>query len=733
VHVPIGRQRPGPARVVLVVVTGGGAGHTFMMTPRPCHAGSVSWQVGVDVGGTFTDLVALRTDGLLRFAKVPSTPGDPSLGVLAVLDRAALAPAEVSRFAHGTTVATNALLERRGAKVALVTTQGFRDVIEIGRQDRPSLYDLTRDRPAPLVARSARFSLAERCGPDGVLVPLDEDEVHALGLRLAAVDGLAAVAVCLLFAFAWPEHEQRAAAILRDHLPGIPVICSSEVLPEVREYERFATTVADAYLAPTLASNLRRLADRSVAAGYPLPVVMQSSGGVSDLAAAASRAAACVLSGPAAGVVGAAYVAGLSGADDLLTFDMGGTSTDVAAVLGGEVTMTTASVLAGVPIMLPSVDVHSVSAGGGSIAWADSGGALRVGPTSAGAEPGPACYRRGGTAATVTDADLLLGYLTDGVLLGGQVRLSRDAAQTALAALGAPLRMSALDTADGVVKVADAQMARALRVVSVERGIDPRELALVAFGGAGGMHACALAEELGCRRILVPLAGGVLSALGLAIGDLRRDYVHPAIGALGTVDLSRPLATLAARAEADLPGAAHRRFADCRYAGQSHELTVPLPLPVAAEPSADLSVAAERSAVLPVAAEPSAVLPVAAERSADPPAGLRAAFDALHERRYGYALPGDEVEVIAVRLVATVGTRRPRIQAPDADPDARAQRRPIWLDGSWQEVEVLPRAALGPGARLAGPAVVEFAEATCLLRPGWSGWIDPVGTLVLER
>lgn len=681
-------------------------------------------RVGADVGGTFTDLVSLTPEGALRFAKVPSTPADPSDAVLTVLDDVGLRPDDVARFAHGTTVATNALLERRGGRTALVTTRGFRDVIEIGRQDRPALYDLTRHRPAPLVDRADRFTLAERCGPHGVLVPLDEAEVRKVARELASLDGLAAVAVCLLFSFAWPQHEQRVATILREHLPEVLVVCSSDVLPQVREYERFATTVAGAYLAPELASYLTRLSGRAEATGFPSPLIMQSSGGVTDLEAAASRAAACVLSGPAAGVVGAAYVAGLSGVDHLLTFDMGGTSTDVAAVLGGQVTMTTSSLVGGVPIMLASVDVHSVSAGGGSIAWVDSGGAVRVGPASAGADPGPACYGHGGQVPTVADADLVLGYLADGAVFGSTgsggtgsggtgpgdtgpgstVRLSRALAEQALGTFGDRLGLSALDAADGVVRVADTQMAKALRVVSVERGLDPRGLALVAFGGAGGMHACALAEDLGCPQVLVPLAGGVLSALGLAVGDLRRDYVLPAIGKLTEIFLDPVFEAMAGHAAVDLPGARHTRYADCRYAGQSHELTVECP----AKPGSDDSDAATEVA------------------------GLRTAFEALHTRRYGYSLPDDEIEVVAARLVATVPGTRPALSAPPADPEARIQRRPVWLDGAWVGVPVFPRAALGPHARVRGPAVVEFTEATCLVRPGWSGSVDQVGTLVLE-
>jgi N-methylhydantoinase A len=661
----------------------------------------VGVRLGVDVGGTFTDLVAVSAEGEVRFAKVPSVAADPSSAVMDAVRASGVPAADVVRFAHGSTVATNALLERRGAVTALVTTRGFRDVIEIGRQDRPALYDLTRDRPAPLVARDARFTVTERCGPEGVLVPLDDAEVHALADRLAEARPVAAVAVCLLFSFLHPEHELRVARILRARLSGVSVVCSSEVLPQFREYERFATTVAQAFLTPTVGSYLDRLADRVDRTGCPRPVVMQSSGGVVDLEVAAGQAAAGVLSGPAAGVVGAAFVAGLSGVADVLTFDMGGTSTDVASVLGGRVAMTTSSVVAGVPIMHPAVDVHSVSAGGGSIAWVDSGGVLRVGPVSAGAEPGPASYRRGGTAPTVTDADLLLGYVPDEAVFGGRVRLSRVAAEDVLGALGQRLGLSPVAAAEGVVAVADAEMARALRVVSVERGLDPRELTMVAFGGAGGVHACALAEELGVQRILVPQACGVLSALGLAVGDVRRDYVAPMVGRPGHDWYALAFAGLETRAEGDLPGARHDRYADCRYVGQSHELTVAVP---------------GRTDDVP-----------------GRPDGLRAAFEAEHTRRYGYTLPDREVEVVAVRLVATLPVDRPWLSAAPADRSVRPGRRSVWLSGAWQEVPVFPRRALGAGDAVAGPAVVEFPEATCLLRPHWRGFVDEAGTLVLER
>ena len=387
-------------------------------------------RVGVDVGGTFTDLVAV-VDGEIRTAKVPSTPADQSVAVMRSIGASGIDPGELSALAHGTTVATNALLERRGARTALVTTEGFRDVLEIARQNRPSLYDLTRDRPRALVPRHLRFTVRERVAPEGEVELLDEVGLRKVvaALRSAEVE---AIAVCLLFAFLHPEHERRVGEVLRQALPDAHVSLSGDVLPEFREYERFATTAADAYLAPKLASYLENLARKTDEAGAPRPLVMQSSGGVIQLEQAESHAAQFVLSGPAGGVVGAAHVAGESGYGDLLTFDMGGTSTDVAPVVEGKISTTTEAVVAGVPIRFPMVDVHSVSAGGGSIAWVDEGGALRVGPHSAGAVPGPAGYGKGGKEATVTEANLVLGYLEDGAELGGEVVLRSDLAHAAL-------------------------------------------------------------------------------------------------------------------------------------------------------------------------------------------------------------------------------------------------------------------------------------------------------------
>jgi N-methylhydantoinase A len=522
--------------------------------------------LGVDVGGTFTDAVVID-EGLVTTAKVRTAERQEE-SVLAAA-RAAGA-AEIGRFTHGTTVATNALLERKGATTALVATAGFEHVLHLRRQNRAQLYRLCAAHPDPLVPLDRCCGVRERMGPDGVVEPLDLDSLPELDAE--------AVAVCLLFSFRDPSHEHAVAEEVRRRLPEAHVVASHEVAPEFREYERASTTAADAYLGPRLAGYLGALGRRCGDEGLPEPLVMRSSGGVASLDEAAAHASWALLSGPAGGVVGAVRIADRAGFPDAIAFDMGGTSTDVCLIAGGAAERSLERTIGGFPIRLPSVDVHTVGAGGGSIAWVDAGRALRVGPESAGADPGPACYGRGGSRPTVTDANLLLGRLP--TRLADGLELDRNAAERALAGL---------DPAD-VIEVVNAEMLRALRVVSVERGRDPRGMALVAFGGAGPLHACALAGQLGMTTVLVPEAAGVLSALGLAVGDERRDRVRSEV---------RPLAEVG-----DLPGEGD---ADLRYRGQSFELTIPLG-------------------------------PDLAER-----------FHRRHEERYGYADRTRELELVAVR------------------------------------------------------------------------------------
>jgi N-methylhydantoinase A/oxoprolinase/acetone carboxylase beta subunit len=558
--------------------------------------------LGVDVGGTFTDAVLVAGEHV-HTAKAPSTPKDQSEGVMdavrGALEAAGASPADIEVFAHGMTVATNALLEGNGARTALVATEGFRDLVELGRQARRELYRLCAAHPAPLVPPDRRFPAPERMGPDGVLRELEQDAAQALAEDVAAC-GPEAVAVCLLHAYRHPEHEQRVRDALVERLgEGVHVSLSHETVGTFREYERAATTEVDAALSPLLAAYLRRLVERTGEEGLPTPAIMQSSGGLADIGVAADHAAFTVLSGPAGGAAAAALLAERCEEPDLLCFDMGGTSCDVCVVEGGAVRESAGREVGGRPLALPMVDIHTVGAGGGSIGWRDAGGALRVGPRSAGAEPGPACYGRGGTEPTVTDANLVLGHLDPAEPLAGGVELDADAAHAAVKALAEELGLSVEECAAGIVRVANAEMVRAMRVMTVERGVDPRDFALLAFGGAGPLHAAAMAEELGMTKILIPRASGVLSALGLAAAERRRDHAR-------TVFLHGDGLTAGALAVVDGDAAY-----DVRYRGQSFELTV-------------------------------------RDVEADP-AAVREAFEAIHEERYGYSDPEGEIEVVTIR------------------------------------------------------------------------------------
>ncbi|HEY2805860.1 MAG TPA: hydantoinase/oxoprolinase family protein, partial [Gemmatimonadales bacterium] len=532
-------------------------------------------RVGVDVGGTFTDLVAIGPKGLI-VTKVASTPEAPERGIWDAYERAALESAPES-FVHGSTVATNALLERKGARAVLVTTAGFEDVLELRRQERASLYDLTRHHPAPLVPRDRVVGVKERMGPGGVLLALTD---AAIAEAVAAVKALRpdSVAVSLLFAFRHPEHERRLADALRGALHGVAIAASHDLVPRAREYERASTVSAEAFLRPAVGRYVERFAADAERRGVAAPRILASNGGALMPHLASTRAVWLALSGPAGGIQGAAMVGAASGYSDLLTLDMGGTSADAGVVLGGEANVAAYGNVAGVPLAVPHIAIETVSAGGGSIGWLDSGGALRVGPRSAGAVPGPACYARGGTEPTVSDAYLVLGWIPDGALLGGSVKVRRDLAVKAVEGLARRAGLDVPACALGMIQVAEATMARALRRVSVERGLDPAALTLVAFGGAGPLSGCALAELIGVRRVLLPPLAGALSALGMAAA---RDVVERSVA------VHRPAAEFAAvadliavplgdRASLDLPGAQLSFIAECRYAGQGYELDVPL-------------------------------------------------------------------------------------------------------------------------------------------------------------
>ncbi|MFS8907663.1 hydantoinase/oxoprolinase family protein [Synechococcus sp. OH2] len=659
-------------------------------------------RLGIDVGGTFTDLVLLQ-EGQIRTAKVLSTPS-PEEGVFAALDK--LGAVKVDVFCHGMTVATNALLERKGAPTLFLTTAGFRDVLAIGRQNRPSLYDLTQPKPEPVVPRHHCLEVKERCSASGVLEPLTEEEIQRVirevGERVRR-GGIRAVGVGFLFSFLYPEHEQRLGAALREALPGLHVSLSCEVTPEFREYERFSTTAIDAYLSPALAGYLHRLAQGCRERGIPAPLIMQSSGGVTSLAQAAAHASVALLSGPAGGVYGAAYVGRLSGYSHLLSLDMGGTSTDVALIQDGLPQVTPSAVVCGLPVQQPQIDIHTVSAGGGSLALLLPGGGLQVGPESAGSNPGPACYGRGGTAPTVTDANLWLGYLPDGGWLGDSVCLRRDLAGQAIATLAEPLGLSLEETAVGIRTLANVAMARALRVISVERGLDPADFALLAFGGAGPMHACALAEELGIRRILIPAFAGVLSALGMAVANLQRDYRRAILQPLRQLEsaaegslLAPWAAPLIRQAKADLQEPELYFSLDLRYRGQSFELEIPAQL-------------------------------------SDPVSLLEQRFHQAHQQRHGWQDPSQVVEAIQLRLRAVQALPSVPLQAPPPLPgDPFKGERQAWMGGQMRSVPVYDRRRMEVGFPLRGPAIVEMPKATVVIEAGWTGSIDAVGTLVLS-
>jgi N-methylhydantoinase A len=647
--------------------------------------------LGVDVGGTFTDAALLDGDRLVT-AKAPSTPQDQSEGVLqaveAALDTAGAQPADVERFVHGMTVGTNALLEGKVARTALIATSGFTDLEELGRQARPELYRLCVGHPPPLVPPELRIAARERCGPDGVLRELDEDELQG---SLAELDDVDAFAVCLLWGFRHQDHERRIADLIGDRAH---VSTSHETAGVFREYERCATTIVDAALSPLLRRYLERLAERARQAGLPQPEVMLSGGGVADASTAARHGSWTVLSGPAGGAVGAALMAEQADARGAVCLDMGGTSCDVSVAREGRVSSTGGREVGGRALALPMVDVHTVGAGGGSIAWRDAGGALRVGPQSAGAEPGPACYGRGGTEPTVTDANLLLGYLDPDSPLAGGVELDREAASRAVGELAEQLGLTTDETAAGIARVAGTEMARAVRVMTVERGVDPRELALLAFGGAGALHAAAIAEELDMMHVLVPSASGVLSAVGLIAAERRRDLVESVLlsgDELTTQAAGEVVERLAQRGrdELDAPEAEIRAAYDLRYAGQAFELTIP------------------------------------GEEEPDP-RELRNRFDEAHDERYGYSDPDAELELVTVRVAAALGAAElPRQEQAEAEDKGT---RDAVFDGERTQTRVVA----GVPDDLDGPAIVELPEATVVVPPGWHASSAP-GGLTMER
>ena len=666
---------------------------------------------GIDVGGTFTDFAILK-DGALIVHKLPSTPDDPSRSIIQGIDELDV---RASSFVHGSTVATNALLERRGARTALVTTLGFEDVLEIGRQSRSNLYDLDLDRTPALVPRELRFGLKERVDYTGATLdsPSPED-LEALGsaIREAEVD---AVAVSLLFSFLNPLHEE----MLRETLEGShngqkPFLSVSfHVLPEFREYERTSTVVVNAYVGPAMARYLEALQG---ALGSGLRV-MQSSGGSINASLAAQQPVRTVLSGPAGGVVGAFHVSSQAGYTDIITLDMGGTSTDVS-LCPGRIKETTSSSQAGHPISVPMIEIHTVGAGGGSIARVDAGGALQVGPESAGADPGPACYGNG-EHITVTDANLILGRLQPEHFLGGRLALDYGRAQGLIQGLAEEIRTAVPEAALGIIRVVNASMERAIRTISLERGYDPREFTLVPFGGAGPMHGCELAGEMGIPRVLVPQNPGILSALGVAIADIVKDYSKTVMLRGQDIDrerLRQEFVALEDQASAemgreglDVEQAVAQRALDLRYVGQSYELTVDCP--------------------------PSLLKGSNSKRT--PAQAISGAFHKAHKQRFGYSDPSEAVEIVSLRLKMVVPVDKPQSEpeAPDGHSPKRAQvgEAPVVFRNGAHDTPLYLRQELHCGNRVPGPALVLQMDSTTVIPPGWAAEVDAFGNLVMTQ
>lgn len=677
-------------------------------------------RISVDTGGTFTDVVACdENTGNVRVTKFPSTPDDPGSAVLsgvtwllAELERGA---AEVGYFAHGTTVGTNALLTENGVSTAIVSTAGFRDLLELGRGNRPRLYDLQADKARPLVPRHARFEVTERVRHDGTVeTPLDEEEVRVVARRIRELD-VHAVAVCLLYSFMHPEHERRVAEILRAELDGVYVTLSSEVLPEFREFERLSTVTINAYVGPTMEAYLSNLRNRLEEHGLRVtPHVTQSNGGVISFEAAESLPVRTVLSGPSTGVIGAAEIATTAGYPDIITFDMGGTSSDVSLVNDGVPRYTNSLELDGRPIRSPMLDIHTVGAGGGSVAWVDAGGALKVGPHSAGSDPGPASYGRG-TDPTVTDANIVLRTLNPQHLLNGKMPIDSAASEAAVGRVAEQLGLSTVATAHGILRVVVANMARAIRVISVQRGYDPRRYVLVPFGGAGPLHASLLARELGVDTVLVPRTPGAQSALGLLMTDLRADFFRTTakryFGTNALQDINAIYTELHDQAEEwfrteNIPEGerSYERSIELRYTGQNYEIPVPVP-------DGELNAAALETVLKE--------------------------FETEHQRLYGYVASAEPVEAVTYRLQgvgavphASLRSHDPATETADV---ARTTTRAVQLgrSGTEADVPVYHRDRLRPGHTFTGPAVVEQMDASTVVLPEDHVCIDDGGNLVI--
>lgn len=671
------------------------------MSTRTAH-------IGVDTGGTFTDLVLMR-GGRIEIAKVPSSPPNFEEGIADAVAASGVPSEDIALFAHGTTVTTNAIITKTGARTALITTSGFRDVLELRRHNRDDLYDIMWDPPEPLVPRRSRFEASERTNYAGeVLRALDEREALDLVTRIAD-GGYEAVAVVFLHAYAAAGNEERMSDLLRGALPDVYVVNSASLLPEEQEFERTSTTTANAYVGPVFRGYIQRLVDGLVSQGYAGKVfVMHSGGGLLPSESMAAVPARTVMSGPAAGVIASAEVARLAGRKDVITLDMGGTSADIATVTDGEVRLRREYTPEfGLPIRFPTIDLVTVGAGGGSIAWVDAAGSPKVGPQSAGARPGPAAYGAGGTQATVTDANLVLGRLSPERPLAGLLSLDYDLAEKAVGEFAQRLRLSLVEAAEGIVRIANANMARYVRVMTVERGLDPRQFSLLGFGGAGPMHAVELAQELRIPEVIIPPYPGVTAALGLLFADVVHDYSATLVQSerhldYAAIDDAFKAMENRGRQALEREGFPEEvwvldRFLDVRYAGQVKALTLP-----------------------------------AGNLAHDGLEALRPEFYAQYEQRYRYVAKDLPLEVAAVRLRAKALLPRPVLEAPEGEPSVSSSTRRAWFGGKAYDADVFARTHISPGATLFGPSIIEQTDTTTVLPPGVTGTVDDYGNLLVR-
>ncbi len=681
------------------------------------------YRVTVDTGGTFSDFVYLNEEtDEVSISKVPSTPDDPSRAILhgiEVLLAKGVRADEITYFCHGTTVGTNALLEGKGVSTGLLVTEGFRAMYPVGEQARPygpAIFDVMFDKPSMLVPASATGEVRERVDFRGdVLLKLDEAALRET-LRGLKEQKIASIAVCLLFSFLYPRHEQRVAEIIKEEMPGVAISLSSEILPQIREYYRLSTTVINAYLQPILAHYIAQLEQRLNGAGIHTKqkYIMQSNGGMSTFAAAAQKAVTTVLSGPAGGVTAGAYACRMTGMQNIITFDMGGTSCDVALIKDGEPALSSRGKVEGRDIAVPMMDINTVSAGGGTISKVDRFGALEVGPESAGAVPGPACYSRGGTAPAITDCNLALGYLSVDNFLGGKMRLDADAARKAVESVAKPLKMSMEDTAEGIIRIIDVKMAEAIKAISTMRGHDLRDFMLLAFGGAGPVHACRIARDLGMAGVIVPLYPGVYSAIGLVMSDVKHDYIQSRMTALSDIapkDMASMFDHLASQALEDLRADGFtaetikiQRSLDMRYAGQGYEITIPC--------------------------EPEMM-------TAEGLKALRKSFDDVHKGMFGHMAPDEPVEIVSYR-VRGVGmvpsVEMPRFKkAGTTLKDALREMRKVRFDGKTVDCPIYQREKLDVGLTFSGPAVLDQFDCTTVICPGQAVRVDEWKNLIVTQ